>query len=71
MGKKVQERLVSEVQRKLELAASSEEKEDRDIVCGEVFADITGELNDAARGTSFSVFFFFFFRGNPAQILII
>jgi len=45
----VQERLAREVLRKLRLATTAEEKEDRDIVCSEVFADITGELNDAAR----------------------
>ena len=46
----VQERLAKEVLRKLRLATEAEEKEDRDIVCSEVFADITGELNAAARG---------------------
>jgi hypothetical protein len=46
----VQERLAKEVLRKLQLATDAEEKEDRDIVCSEVFADITGELNTAARG---------------------
>ena len=46
----VQERLAKEVLRKLHLATDAEEKEDRDIVCSEVFADITGELNTAARG---------------------
>ena len=46
----VQERLGQEVLRKLKLATCAEEKEDRDIVCSEVFADITGELNAAARG---------------------
>lgn len=46
----VQERLSKEVVRKLRLATNAEEKEDRDIVCSEVFADITGELNAAARG---------------------
>jgi hypothetical protein len=42
--------LSKEVIRKLRLATDAEEKEDRDIVCGEVFADITGQLNAAARG---------------------
>lgn len=46
----VQERLSAEVIRKLKLAREAETKEDRDIVCGEVFADITGDLNSAARG---------------------
>lgn len=46
----VQERLAKEVLRKLHLATDAEEKEDRDVVCSEVFADITGELNTAARG---------------------
>ena len=52
----VQERLAKEVLRKLRLATEAEEKEDRDIVCSEVFADITGELNAAARGK----FYFYF-----------
>jgi hypothetical protein len=45
-----QETLAREVMRKLRLAADAETKEDRDVVCCEVFADITGELNSAARG---------------------
>eukprot|EP00887_Chlorella_sp_A99_P006836 scaffold2.g6836.t1 len=45
----VQQRLSAEVLRKLRLAAEAERKEDRDIICSEVFADITGELNTAAR----------------------
>lgn len=48
----VQERLGNEVLRKLRLATNAEEKEDRDIVCSEVFADITGELNEAARDST-------------------
>lgn len=46
----VQQRLASEVLRKLSLAASADSKEDRDIICSEVFADITGDLNSAAQG---------------------
>jgi hypothetical protein len=46
----VQDRLASEVLRKLRLATEAEEKDDRDIICAEVFADVTGELNSAARG---------------------
>ena len=46
----VQERLAREVLRKLQLASDAEHKEDRDIVCSEVFADITGELDRAATG---------------------
>lgn len=46
----VQTRLAEEVLRKLSLAASADGKEDRDIVCSEVFADITGDLNAAAQG---------------------
>ncbi len=46
----VQRRLAAEVLRKLRLAAESEDKDDRDIVAAEVFADVTGELNSAARG---------------------
>jgi hypothetical protein len=45
----VQERLAQEVLRKLRLAIASEDKESRDIICNEVFADITSELNAAAR----------------------
>jgi hypothetical protein len=52
----VQERLAKEVLRKLHLATDAEEKEDRDIVCSEVFADITGQLNRAARGKKFIIF---------------
>ncbi|GAB4815145.1 hypothetical protein N2152v2_002191 [Parachlorella kessleri] len=50
-GTAIQERLAREVLRKLRLAADeAEEKEDRDIICSEVFADITGDLNSAAKG---------------------
>jgi hypothetical protein len=42
--------LAAEVLRKLRLATEAEEKDDRDVICGEVFADVTGELNGAARG---------------------
>lgn len=45
----VQERLAEEVLRKLRLAIASEEKDARDIICNEVFADITSELNSAAK----------------------
>jgi hypothetical protein len=55
----VQERLAKEVLRKLHLATDAEEKEDRDIVCSEVFADITGELNTAARGKINHLFYYF------------
>lgn len=49
----IQARLAREVLRKLRLAADeAEEKEDRDIICSEVFADITGELSTAARGAA-------------------
>ncbi len=43
-------RLTAEVQRKLRLATEAEEKDDRDVICAEVFADVTGELNRSARG---------------------
>lgn len=46
----VQSRLAAEVLRKLRLATQAEDKDDRDIVCAEVFADVTGELNAAAKG---------------------
>lgn len=42
-------RLAQEVCRKLELATRAEGREDRDIVAGEVFADVTGDLSLAAR----------------------
>ncbi|KAL6779074.1 hypothetical protein ACKKBF_B18875 [Auxenochlorella protothecoides x Auxenochlorella symbiontica] len=48
----VQGRLAAEVLRKLSLAASADRKEDRDIICSEVFADITGDLNSAAQGST-------------------
>lgn len=48
----VQRRLAAEVLRKLRLAAESEDKDDRDIVAAEVFADVTGELNSAARDST-------------------
>lgn len=52
-GTAIQARLAREVLRKLRLAADeAEEKEDRDIICSEVFADITGDLSGAARGAS-------------------
>lgn len=46
---KIKTVLSKEIIRKLELATQAEQKEDRDIVCSEVFADITGTLNAAAR----------------------
>lgn len=48
----VQQRLAAEVLRKLQLACEAEEKDDRDVICAEVFADVTGELNRSARGAS-------------------
>lgn len=48
----VQSRLADEVLRKLRLATEAEEKDDRDIICAEVFADVTGELNSAARDST-------------------
>jgi hypothetical protein len=45
----IKERLALECIRKLHLATKAEQKQDRDIVCSEVFADITGELNASAR----------------------
>ena len=46
----ISSRLAAEVLRKLSLATEAEEKDDRDVICAEVFADVTGELNNAARG---------------------
>ena len=48
----VQERLAQEVLRKLRLAIVSEDKDARDIICNEVFADVTSELNSAARDST-------------------
>ncbi|PSC73443.1 K(+)-stimulated pyrophosphate-energized sodium pump [Micractinium conductrix] len=48
----VQSRLAAEVLRKLRLATQAEDKDDRDIVCAEVFADVTGELNAAAKDST-------------------
>lgn len=42
-------RLTREIIRKLNLATQAEQKEDRDIVCSEVFADITGKLSGPAK----------------------
>lgn len=52
----VQTRLAEEVLRKLSLAARADGKEDRDIICSEVFADITGDLNAAAQGALIACF---------------
>ncbi|KAI7841005.1 hypothetical protein COHA_005233 [Chlorella ohadii] len=49
LGKSQSYRLAVEVQRKLRLATEAEEKDDRDVICAEVFADVTGELNRSAR----------------------
>ncbi|KAK9805743.1 hypothetical protein WJX73_004906 [Symbiochloris irregularis] len=45
----IQEKLSREVLRKLRLATEAEDKDDREIICGEVFADVTGSLDDLAR----------------------
>ncbi len=39
----------SEVVRKLRLASETETKEDREIVCEEVFCDVTGLVDEAAQ----------------------
>lgn len=52
----MQTRLAEEVLRKLSLAARADGKEDRDIICSEVFADITGDLNAAAQGALIACF---------------
>jgi hypothetical protein len=36
---------LDEVRRKLHLALETTNKHDRDVVCAEVFADVTGRLN--------------------------
>ncbi|KAL3154406.1 hypothetical protein ABBQ32_013879 [Trebouxia sp. C0010 RCD-2024] len=43
-------KLSREVLRKLRLATDAEAKDDREIVCSEVFADVTGSLDDNALG---------------------
>ena len=45
----IQEKTATETMRKLNLATQADQKQDRDIVCSEIFADITGKLNGAAR----------------------
>lgn len=45
----IQEKTATETMRKLNLATQADQKQDRDIVCSEIFADITGKLNEAAR----------------------
>lgn len=45
----IQEKTAKETMRKLNLAVQADQKQDRDIVCSEIFADITGTLNQAAR----------------------
>ncbi|CAL8466912.1 g6448 [Coccomyxa elongata] len=46
---KITERLAREVLRKLRLAVEADRKEDREIICGEVFTDLTGTLDDLAK----------------------
>ncbi|KAK9822986.1 hypothetical protein WJX81_000828 [Elliptochloris bilobata] len=48
-GEHIRERLAREILRKLRLATEAEEKDDRDIICDEVFADITGAVGEQAR----------------------
>lgn len=46
----LQMRLIS---KSLELdlqATEAEQKEDREILCGEIFSDVTGELDELAQG---------------------
>mmetsp|Transcript_23171 Transcript_23171/g.59366 ORF Transcript_23171/g.59366 Transcript_23171/m.59366 type:complete len:243 (-) Transcript_23171:818-1546(-) len=45
----VQKALHLEVTRKLKLAAVTEGKEGREIICSEIFADVTGELDKRAK----------------------
>lgn len=45
----IQEKTANETMRKLNLATQADQKQDRDIVCSEIFADITGKLNEAAQ----------------------
>lgn len=45
----VEEALSREVIRKLKLAAEAETKDDREIICEELFCDITGTLDTHAQ----------------------
>ncbi|KAK9809976.1 hypothetical protein WJX72_002897 [[Myrmecia] bisecta] len=45
----IQEKLAREVLRKLRLATAADEKEGRQIICQEVFTDITGTLDEGAQ----------------------
>mmetsp|Transcript_1655 Transcript_1655/g.4818 ORF Transcript_1655/g.4818 Transcript_1655/m.4818 type:complete len:394 (-) Transcript_1655:573-1754(-) len=44
------EKLAREVLRKLRLAVEVEEKEDRETICAELFEDVTGSLDELAKG---------------------
>lgn len=52
----VQDRLTREVLRKLNLAVNVDIQLDRDVICKEVFDDITGELNEAAKETTGTIY---------------
>jgi len=52
----VQDRLAREVLRKLNLAVNADVQDDRDTVCKEVFEDITGKLNEAAKETTGTIY---------------
>lgn len=56
MNLAVQERLSNEILRKLSLAVDTDDKDDRDIICAEVFADVTGDLNRAARESTGTIY---------------
>eukprot|EP01024_Parvocaulis_polyphysoides_P016199 TRINITY_DN17180_c0_g3_i3.p1 TRINITY_DN17180_c0_g3~~TRINITY_DN17180_c0_g3_i3.p1 ORF type:complete len:379 (+),score=10.56 TRINITY_DN17180_c0_g3_i3:53-1189(+) len=45
----VQTRLAHEIQRKLKLAYAADTQESRDIVCSEIFTDVTGALDEGVR----------------------
>ena len=48
-GESVLENLANEVVRKLRLASEAETKGDREIICEEVFCDVTGQLDAHAK----------------------
>eukprot|EP01024_Parvocaulis_polyphysoides_P021413 TRINITY_DN20124_c0_g1_i1.p3 TRINITY_DN20124_c0_g1~~TRINITY_DN20124_c0_g1_i1.p3 ORF type:complete len:137 (-),score=16.18 TRINITY_DN20124_c0_g1_i1:48-458(-) len=45
----IQTRLAHEIQRKLKLAFAADTKESRDIVCSEIFTDVTGTFDDGIK----------------------
>ena len=46
----LQMRLISKSSQLDLQATEAEQKEDREILCGEIFSDVTGELDELAQG---------------------